>query len=437
MSVVPDFCIHRKLKTSFVQVFICFRTPSPWMTTILGASVLGLLLTGCHVVLTRKQEREYIWKRPLRLTVVRGLYVLVRYVAIIIHVGEIILASVIIAGTGESKQTPEHLCLSLVIFRLVSLQSMLLILHLILMLRVFALYNQSLPVGIFLLVLAVVGCAGLTASMVRAFIRIKIKFTGFCVPNLTMTVRRKNPILYLVFGEIVIQLILLGLAWKRTIWDFRHITFFRPALISVLNRDGLKIFAGISGISVSSCHFSYLRRLTQPLVALVAIGVAVLKRGGTPAVFIFPILISFISVSGTRTILNLQALSHEAPSTSSPGSSKGVEFTSINLTRWEEPWSTSTFLEIEHIVCGECDDDHAYSNTAIVYASSTFGLRHHSDGSQPAFSSSSTFRGKSCFPVGNSNGSMTLTSVSTQTPPFGSAPGMSITKERPVGSGRR
>ncbi|KIK62670.1 hypothetical protein GYMLUDRAFT_41586 [Collybiopsis luxurians FD-317 M1] len=299
------------------------------MKVRLGASVLGLLLTGCDLVLTRKQELEYVWKRPFQLTLVRGLFVLSRYMAIIIHIADIALASFMTPRIDELKQNPGHLCLSMVIFRLVSCQSMLLILHLILMLRVFALYNQSLPVGIFLLILIVVGFAGLTVGMVRGFTRAKIKFTAFCSPKISVANRWKNPILYLACGEIVIQLILLGLAWKRIFWDFRRIKSFRPALISVLNRDGLRTFAGIA-------------------VALVAISVAVSKRGGTPAVFIFPLLITFISISGTRTILNLQALSHEATlSRSTPEPNREMELTTVNLTRWEEPWSTTTFLDVE------------------------------------------------------------------------------------------
>ncbi|KIK59253.1 hypothetical protein GYMLUDRAFT_675014 [Collybiopsis luxurians FD-317 M1] len=163
----------------------------------LSASVLGLLLTGCDIVSSRKQELEYMWK-PFQLTVVGGLFILARYLAIMIHIADIALTSVLTTKIGEPKQSPEHLCMSLIFFRLVSCQSMLLVLHLILMLRVFALYNQSLPVGVFLLVLIVVGFVGSTVVMVRRFTRAKIKFSGLCSPKMFLVDRWQNPILVLV-----------------------------------------------------------------------------------------------------------------------------------------------------------------------------------------------------------------------------------------------
>ncbi|KIK64616.1 hypothetical protein GYMLUDRAFT_240589 [Collybiopsis luxurians FD-317 M1] len=249
------------------------------------------------------------------MTLVRGLFILARYLAIIIHIADIVLTSVITAKTGEHKQMSEHLCMSLIIFRLASGQSMLLILHFISMLRVFALYNQSILVGVFLLVLIVVGSAGPTVNMLRGFTGAKIESPGYCFHKTSLTARTRYSVLILICGELVIQLILHGLAWKRTIWEFRRLTLFRPTLISVLNRDGLKMFAGI-------------------LVAIIAITVAAFKRG-TAAVFIFPLFITFVSASGTRTILNLQALSNEA-APSSPKSTNQVELTGVeDLTSWE------------------------------------------------------------------------------------------------------
>ncbi|KIK63289.1 hypothetical protein GYMLUDRAFT_463566 [Collybiopsis luxurians FD-317 M1] len=58
----------------------------PGMSERLGGSILGLLLTGCDVISSRKQELEHIWKRPFQLTLVRGLFILARYLAIAIHI---------------------------------------------------------------------------------------------------------------------------------------------------------------------------------------------------------------------------------------------------------------------------------------------------------------------------------------------------------------
>ncbi|KIK64611.1 hypothetical protein GYMLUDRAFT_240585 [Collybiopsis luxurians FD-317 M1] len=207
--------------------------------------------------------------------------------------------------------------------------------------QVFALYNQSILVGTFLVILIVVGFAGPTVVLGWAFAQAKIEFSGFCSQKISLTPQSRYSSLIFTCGVLAIHLVLHGLAWKRTIWDFRLITLFRPTMISVLNRDGLKMFAGTLGITLF-----LIASLVQPLmvipvlVATIAIVVAVFKRG-VAIVFIFPLLITCVSVSGTRTILNLQALSDEAGS--SPKSRNQVELTGIeDLTAWEAPWDTST-----------------------------------------------------------------------------------------------
>ncbi|KAE9396452.1 hypothetical protein BT96DRAFT_996708 [Gymnopus androsaceus JB14] len=132
-----------------------------------------------------------------------------------------------------------------------------------------------------------------------------------------------NPVVVFIIGEIVVHLVIHGLAWKRTFWDLRPYTFARPPLFSVLNRDSLKVFAAIS-------------------VAMLSIGVSA-GRSGLPVVFVYPFFISLVSSSGCRTILNLQTLDSmttcEAPSSEQ---NKELAFTSINDT---STWDTTTMFE--------------------------------------------------------------------------------------------
>ncbi|KIK59255.1 hypothetical protein GYMLUDRAFT_245330 [Collybiopsis luxurians FD-317 M1] len=206
------------------------------------------------------------------------------------------------------------------------------------------------------------GFLGSTVSMVLRFTGAKFKFGELCLHAMFSANRWQNPILILVCGELAIQLILHGLTWKRTIWDFRTLTLFRPTLLPLLNRDGLKVFAGILGIAPPLASFVQFPEVTLPVVAMISIGVGVFRRG-TAVVFIFPLLITFISASvrkifaflsspllsepkSARTILHLQALStsDEAPASSSKSSNE-VELTTIqDLTTWEVPWDTSTLL---------------------------------------------------------------------------------------------
>ncbi|KAF9062458.1 hypothetical protein BDP27DRAFT_1336646, partial [Rhodocollybia butyracea] len=47
--------------------------------------VLGLVVTGCDTALTMRGEVQYIWKAPLRITFVRCLFVLTRYLPVALH----------------------------------------------------------------------------------------------------------------------------------------------------------------------------------------------------------------------------------------------------------------------------------------------------------------------------------------------------------------
>ncbi|KAE9411330.1 hypothetical protein BT96DRAFT_911946 [Gymnopus androsaceus JB14] len=129
---------------------------------------------------------------------------------------------------------------------------MTLVLEMILSTRVFALYQRSFKVGMFLSILL----AGKTAGMIyflrnRVFAQ-RLKFTSNCIPEIALTERSiESPIVIFTITEAV-HLVIHGLAWKRTFWDLRRYTLARPPLLSVLNRDGLKVFTAISSIPLSA-----------------------------------------------------------------------------------------------------------------------------------------------------------------------------------------
>ncbi|KAE9411326.1 hypothetical protein BT96DRAFT_911939 [Gymnopus androsaceus JB14] len=259
------------------------------MQAQIGASVLGLLLTSCDSLLTRHKELEYVWnsRRP---TFVRCLFILAKYLAFSIHIGNIVLTSLwTIRFRGHERPT-EDVCMTWQIFQSATCYIMLLILELIL----------SLKVGIFLSTMLAGRMAG-TIYVIRNRVDAQqLKFTRHCISE--------------VIGEIAVQLVIHGLALRRTFWDLRHYTFARPPLFSVLNRDGLKIFAAIS-------------------LAMVSIGVSA-GREAIPVVLIYPIFISLISTAVCRTILNLQTL--DITTRETPSSERNKEFTSINdISIWD------------------------------------------------------------------------------------------------------
>ncbi|KAE9384695.1 hypothetical protein BT96DRAFT_1026822 [Gymnopus androsaceus JB14] len=208
------------------------------------------------------------------------------------------------------------------IFQAASCYTMLLILQLILSIRVFALYEQSLKVGAFLSMVLTGKMAGSIYITWNGLMDQQFTFTENCILNYAVADHPTgNPVVLFMIGEIVVHLVIHGLAWKRTYWDLRRNTFEQPPLVSVLNRDNLKVFAAIS-------------------VAMISIGVAA-GRNAVPVMFIYPVFISLVSTAGCRAILNLQNL--DMTTGEGPSSEQNKEeFTTIN-----DIWDIKSRLEVQ------------------------------------------------------------------------------------------
>ncbi|KAF9068416.1 hypothetical protein BDP27DRAFT_1421950 [Rhodocollybia butyracea] len=286
--------------------------------------VLGLVATGCDVVITMRGEMQFIWKKPLRITFVRCLFVLMRYIPIALHISNIILTSIWLDGT---EQISEHRCRIMMIFRLLAFSTMLMLLELVLILRVYALYDRSWAVGVSLLLLLMSRITSSAYSVHDHLLRSpeKIKFIGHCVPSVNFDDGR-NVVWVLSFVTSVIII----LALKRTVWDFRQ---YSHSLFSVLNKDGLKVFSVI-------------------FVAVVATTLTSIKKGVNLYFFIFPLFISIISAAGCHTILNLQRLESELADADGNSSEhkRDIELTTISnvdIATWDAPWDARTFRIIE------------------------------------------------------------------------------------------
>ncbi|KAF9063058.1 hypothetical protein BDP27DRAFT_1451465 [Rhodocollybia butyracea] len=297
------------------------------MNLQVGASVLGLVATGCDIAFTWRGEVQYIWRKPLRVTFVRCIFTLMRYLPIATHVIDVTFASLWIDGTERVHE--EH-CKSILIFRTLASSGMLLLLDLILMLRVFALYDRSRLIGTFLLCLLASRIVSIAYTSQDHLLRSpeKLKFTSYCIPQVSFKDAPGNPILVFIYGELIIQSVIIALAMKRTVWDLRRYSY---SLFSVLNRDGLVVFCTVG-------------------VTMVVIGVASVKNGAA-TVFVFPLFISLISAAGCHTVLNLQKLESAGPSANSSERKKDLELTTIdngNILTWNAPWDTRTFQIIDH-----------------------------------------------------------------------------------------
>ncbi|KAF9070595.1 hypothetical protein BDP27DRAFT_591090 [Rhodocollybia butyracea] len=292
----------------------------------LVAAVLGLVATGCDIAITRRDELLYMWKKPLRITSIRCLFVFTRYLPIAIHIIDVVFIGMWVDGT---EQVPAKVyCMRVLISRYLACYSMVVLLELALMLRVFALYDRSRAIGAFLLFLLISRIAGAVYHIMQRVLQsdaIKINFNNECIPVFTQFNHAlSNPVVVFISSALTIQLLILALILKRTIWDFRQ---YSHLLFSVLKRDGLIIFGAMG-------------------VAMIAIGVGSAKKGA--AVFIFPLFISLISAVGCHTILNLQKLGSAGADANLSEQKKELELTSfnaMNITTWDE----RTFQMVDYL----------------------------------------------------------------------------------------
>jgi len=247
---------------------------------------------------------------------VRSLFILARYLAFSIHIASIALTSIWTVRFRGHQRPTEEVCMTWQIFQAATCYSMLLILELIMSVRVFALYEQSLKMGAFLSMMLTGKMAGSIYMTWNGVDNPQFTFTDNCISTMSVGERPNgNPVMLFIIGEIATHLVIQGLAWKRTYWDLRRYTFARPPLFSILNRDNLKVFAAIS-------------------VGMVSIGVSA-GRNAVPVMFIYPFFISLVSAAGCRAILNLQGLDMTTGETPSSEQNKEV-FTTINgISTWD------------------------------------------------------------------------------------------------------
>ncbi|KAF9062455.1 hypothetical protein BDP27DRAFT_1406233 [Rhodocollybia butyracea] len=315
-----------------------------------GAALLGLVVTGCDIALTMREEVQYIWKKPLRITFVQCLFVLMRYSPIALHIINAVLSNTWL--DSAEKISKEH-CKSFLILQILAFSGMLVLLELILILRVFALYDRSWAIGIFLSLLFVFRNAS-SAYSIHDHVPAKIAFTSYCAPVVNFR-DACNPVLVLLCGEFTVQLAIITLAMKRTVWDFR---LYSHSVFSALNRDALRVFGAI-------------------VVAIVATAATSAKKG-VSYFFIFPLFTALVSSAGCHTILNLQKLQMELAGANENSSErkKDIELTTIgdvNLATWDAPWDARTFQITEEDTTTGPERDTCSLNSRDV-------LRHTVDG---------------------------------------------------------
>lgn len=248
------------------------------------------------MILTFRTECNYIWKNPQGSTLIKALYLHSRYFALAVHITNTILTSLVL----HHPIIPHHLCRIAVVYKATVLFVMLGILDVILMIRVYALYNRpTYLAGIFIALL--IGRLLAPAAMVYRGIPTQ-HFTPSCLVKSAGT---RATVYVLAGGELFIQIFVIGLTLGRHIWATRN--GWSDPLLSLLSRDGSMVFLAIA-------------------VGMVAV-IAVCLDPVDLSHMVFPGLVIIMSSAGCQLIMNMQRMAASV-------SESDPVFTTMHTSAW-------------------------------------------------------------------------------------------------------
>ncbi|KAI3618095.1 hypothetical protein WG66_005562 [Moniliophthora roreri] len=272
------------------------------MNAQLAASCLGLTITLCDIYLTRKQEKALIWSSPFRLTTVKALYIFSRYLGLTCQMYNVARSAY---WRHRYITLPQRSCTSHLFLRTLGVQTLLETLHIILMLRVYALYNKSHIIALILVLLHALRFSVTIWTVVRYWDIYKADFDYICFT--TESLELKVGLAIFILSEVLYQSVIHTLIAKKT-WTLPSTWSKTPTLTSVLTRDGFYVFFAI-------------------FVSMVAFAGASYEKGPAP-LFIQPLVIFTLSCAiGSRGLgstcgpKNYMSLSMNVP-----GAEDGIRF---------------------------------------------------------------------------------------------------------------
>ncbi|KDQ50457.1 hypothetical protein JAAARDRAFT_585327 [Jaapia argillacea MUCL 33604] len=253
-----------------------FSAQAAQVITYSSVSALAFLVWDIH--LTFDDEVEYIWKQAWG-SPAKPLFLYIRYFSIIAQV------VLLVPRVNLPRTPPSHYlsCRTWFIFKIVAFQSMLSGLGLILMLRVYALYNRARRVRSILQTLFSIEMLLILPIYCALFPLLELD--EMCEP-------RPSPMsqlpLHLLSGvTAIVQVTLLVLTMIKPVASMRKGWRYRtPSIIFVVARDGAWVFGLMIGVVFLSQIFD--------------IFVGPLYRD-----LVFTWFLTIVSFSGSRLILNL------------------------------------------------------------------------------------------------------------------------------------
>ncbi|KAK7005637.1 hypothetical protein R3P38DRAFT_1712029 [Favolaschia claudopus] len=246
------------------------------------SSYAGLTIATFELLFTFRTEYQYIWSNEQGSLFIKIMYLLSRYLALAVHITNAVLVSLV----HEYAIIPTHLCRIAVIYQASVLFVMFGILDIILMLRVYALYNRSTYLAVIFLCLLI--CRFFLPSIISYKGMPTQRFGPSC---LVKSAGAHSSVYYFAGGEVLVQFLIVVLTLGRHIIATRD--GWGSPLFSLLSRDGAMVFLGI----------------TVGMAAVVAVSL-------DPVDFshlVFPGLVIIMSSAGCRLIINMQKLGSATP----------------------------------------------------------------------------------------------------------------------------
>ncbi|KDR79385.1 hypothetical protein GALMADRAFT_137227 [Galerina marginata CBS 339.88] len=222
-------------------------------------------------IITGYNEYQHIWRGPMNR--VKLLYLFSRYLAICAQVAN----TYIVFFPLSILPVPRDECQIWLIFLTVCACLLLAALDLVIMLRVYALYNRSLKLGLFLAFLLLI-----QAAVVTACTRITVPHVPFG-PSCD-ALETPADVIYFMATVVFSQTVLLILTVRK-----RKVAFGQSPLIDLVVRDGAWVFVLIVSMFVAIIPYSFIVQVFKPHI-----------------IFVWPI--TLLSVTACRLILNMQKI---------------------------------------------------------------------------------------------------------------------------------
>ncbi|KIM90263.1 hypothetical protein PILCRDRAFT_177324 [Piloderma croceum F 1598] len=247
------------------------------LDTFTTAGAVALLCW--EICITFDDELKYIWPKP-NSSLLKWLFLFHRYFALCAQLSFRIAC---LSMFNTSTPITLHMCKVFWICQAAAAQSLMLSIDIILMMRVYYLYNRKRWMGILLFSIFSTGHITQGISAVHAFSR--LHYHPVC-----LVIRLPHSLVYYRFAVTITHLIILGLtAWKHVFALFGG--WGSTPILSLMLRDGILMFVIIGFMSIFS-----------------------MVRKGAFGNHIFWWFLSIVSSFGCRVIINMQRLRTLKPS---------------------------------------------------------------------------------------------------------------------------